>query len=49
MIHRDLKPDNLLVTPTFALKITDFGLSRAIDREELMTAVGTPLYAVGCR
>jgi len=45
VVHRDLKPDNLLVTPTFSIKITDFGLSRAIDREALMSAVGTPLYA----
>ena len=45
VVHRDLKPDNLLVTPTFSLKVTDFGLSRAIDREAVMSAVGTPLYA----
>ena len=31
LVHRDLKPDNLLLTPGGILKITDFGLVRARD------------------
>jgi serine/threonine protein kinase len=31
VLHRDLKPDNLLISHDGALKIADFGLSRAYD------------------
>ena len=31
LVHRDLKPDNLLLTPDGALKIVDLGLARRID------------------
>ncbi len=29
LVHRDVKPGNLLITPTGTLKITDFGIARA--------------------
>jgi len=29
-MHRDLKPDNVLITPDFNVKICDFGLARTI-------------------
>lgn len=32
VLHRDLKPGNLLVTRDCQLRITDFGLARAWDR-----------------
>jgi len=44
IVHRDMKPDNCLVTETFSLKIGDFGESKAILDDETMTQVGTPLF-----
>jgi serine/threonine protein kinase len=44
IVHRDLKPENCLVTETYALKVADFGEARALDEENKMTQVGTPLY-----
>jgi len=45
ILHRDLKPDNALISDFIAAKLADFGTSRAIEEEDVtMTAVGTPLY-----
>jgi serine/threonine protein kinase len=45
ILHRDLKPDNALVSEFIAAKLADFGTSRAKGEEDVtMTAVGTPLY-----
>jgi len=49
VLHRDIKPDNILVHPDDFVKVTDFGLSRFISGEDTMltlpgTAVGTPYY-----
>jgi len=45
LIHRDLKPHNLLVDETWRVKVCDFGLSRFLEAKRDMTACGTPAYA----
>jgi serine/threonine-protein kinase len=47
VIHRDVKPANLMVTPEGRIKVTDFGIARPIDHEPLtMTGqvMGTAHY-----
>ncbi len=48
LIHCDVKPHNMLVTPDFRLKVTDFGIARAmasIQPDEQHDVVwGSPLY-----
>ncbi len=48
LVHCDIKPHNLLITPDKRLKITDFGIARAlasIQPEEQSEVVwGSPLY-----
>eukprot|EP00759_Apiculatamorpha_spiralis_P052932 PhF_6_TR6062/c0_g1_i3/m.8788 len=43
VVHRDLKPDNLLVTHVGELKIADFGASKEI-KDLSNTVVGTAYY-----
>lgn len=48
VLHRDLKPGNILISRSGEPYITDFGLARRIDREDSLTMtgslVGTPAY-----
>jgi len=48
VIHRDIKPQNLIVEPSGTLKVMDFGIARLAKRSEGMTqagmALGTPEY-----
>ena len=45
VIHRDLKPDNVLITDTYSAKLSDFGLSTAKKEGVEQSQVGTPLFA----
>ena len=50
LIHRDVKPENLMLASDNVVKLVDFGVAKDVDRksEMAMTAdgqmVGTPLY-----
>ncbi|MGC4982181.1 serine/threonine-protein kinase [Streptomyces sp. DT193] len=51
LLHRDIKPGNVMVTPTGTVKLLDFGIARFVrepDRAHPLTlagqAVGTPAY-----
>src|SRR5688572_22937809 len=49
LIHRDVKPKNILLTPQGVAKLTDLGLARATDDKEAAEseagkAYGTPYY-----
>ena len=49
LIHRDVKPKNILLTPQGVAKLTDLGLARAMDDKEAAEseagkAYGTPYY-----
>ncbi len=40
IVHRDVKPENVLLTPGGAVKVADFGLARAISTDSTATATG---------
>jgi serine/threonine protein kinase len=45
LIHRDLKPQNLLITQDWVCKVTDFGVSTVYGTSaRTMTSIGTPVY-----
>ena len=48
MVHRDIKPDNILMTKTGIVKVADLGMVKTHDEDMSLTqtghAVGTPWY-----
>jgi serine/threonine-protein kinase len=47
LIHRDIKPGNLLISPGAVVKVTDFGISAAVDSAPITATnliIGTPGY-----
>lgn len=49
MVHRDVKPDNILVTKKGLVKLSDLGLAKAVDETDMSltqsgTGLGTPHY-----
>jgi eukaryotic-like serine/threonine-protein kinase len=46
LIHRDIKPQNLMVGDDGRVRLTDFGLARPVTQETPVTAEGTVLGSV---
>lgn len=50
VVHRDVKPENIMLTPSGEVKVADFGLARvaregqAVDLTQVGVTLGTPLY-----
>jgi serine/threonine protein kinase len=44
IIHRDVKPQNLVLLPDGTVKVVDFGLATAADSELAAARIGTPHY-----
>jgi serine/threonine-protein kinase len=40
VVHRDVKPGNVLITQDGNVKVTDFGIARAVNTEESLTQTG---------
>lgn len=47
VVHLDLKPSNILVTPDGTVKLLDFGTSKLMETDSLLTStvMATPAYA----
>ena len=46
VIHRDIKPQNIIIAPEGVLKVTDFGIARATNSQATMTMANTAIGTV---
>jgi serine/threonine-protein kinase len=44
ILHRDLRPANVLVSESGVLKVADFGTSRLLEKSHATTVIGSPPY-----
>jgi serine/threonine-protein kinase len=44
ILHRDLRPANVLISESGAVKVADFGTSRFLERSHATTVIGSPPF-----
>ena len=44
VIHKDIKPSNLVIDNTGYIQIADFGISQSLNKRDLIYSSGTPGY-----
>ena len=47
VVHRDIKPQNILLTKRGVAKVTDFGIARAVERDRSLTRTGAMMGTWG--